>query len=708
MKKILILPFVLFLHQCYGQLIVDNAITPEEAVATILGEGIIATNITFSGAANQIGTFNSEAANVGINTGLIMGTGDVINALGPNSGTSNSEGGGFFGASDPDIDDLDGLTHNDAAILEFDFIATGDTVTFKYVWASDEYPEFSGAGSCGNVSDVFGFFLSGPGISGPFTGGAENIALIPGSSDFVSIFNLNAGCDGQATPGDSDCNYCEYYIFNGDDGSGLGTLPPYSTTNTYIEYDGLTVVLTAVAALQCGQTYHIKLVLADVSDTAYDSAVFIEENSFSSNGAVNVAIANPPIPDWPSSTMAEGCIYGAFEVFEDDPLTLDTLVMSYGGTATNGVDFAMVSDTIFIPIGQLSVVVDVVPVEDGITEGTETFTISFPFYNACNELDTAFAEVQIVEQLPIALNPLPDLVLCLDEVHTVTLNASDGFEPFHYAWNTGDTTSTIVVDAYQVYEVSVTDFCGQEETESFEVTPPASPTMTVDPEELFICPGASESATANPVGGSPPYQYQWTGSSSTSATAAFQFEDEGFQYVTVIDDCGSMISDSVLITVPSPLVLDSLREICINSNTGPFVSGGTTPYYYYFDSLAFSLSPADFLVGHMNGDYEVTVVDACGQSASMIIEVHECDTFIPNIFTPNGDGDNDTFIIRGGEDFPNSLLSIFNRWGNLVYDNKNYTSQWGGEDSADGTYFYIYDRSDGKSYHGWVQLMRDK
>ena len=81
---------------------------------------------------------------------------------------------------------------NNSAVLEFDFIPQGTTVSFQYVFGSEEYPEFSASQ---NVNDVLGF-ISGPGISGPFTNGAQNIALIPTTTtgdSKVSIFNVNNG-----------------------------------------------------------------------------------------------------------------------------------------------------------------------------------------------------------------------------------------------------------------------------------------------------------------------------------------------------------------------------------------------------------------------------------------------------------------------------------------------------------------------------------
>src|SRR5690606_19343367 len=123
-----------------------------------------------------------------------------------------------------------------AAILEFDFIPTGDSVKFRYSFGSEEYPEYVNAG----VNDAFAFFLSGPDpAGGSYTN--KNVALIPGTSTPVSIDNVNAGAN------------ATYYRSN--------------TTNTInCQFDGFTKVLYALEKVVCGQTYHIKIAIADGGD----------------------------------------------------------------------------------------------------------------------------------------------------------------------------------------------------------------------------------------------------------------------------------------------------------------------------------------------------------------------------------------------------------------------------------------------------------
>ncbi|TDO82934.1 gliding motility-associated-like protein [Flavobacterium chryseum] len=269
-KTLFVLLIVLTANFAKAQLVIDNStLTPQQlAQNVLLGQGINISNIKFNGSASntisdQIAVFdNGAATNVGINKGLILSTGNAIIAKGPNDSTLATlpTSSPFQGDADLSI-----LTNNqpikNVAILEFDFVPVGNKLTFNFVFASDEYPEYVND----LYNDNFGFFISGPGITGPYTGNAKNITLIPNTSFPVSINNLNNGIT-NAGP----CEYCQYYVNN--------------KNGATIQYDGFTKVIQASAAVECGKTYHIKLAIANVSDNNYDSAVFIEGASFSSSG----------------------------------------------------------------------------------------------------------------------------------------------------------------------------------------------------------------------------------------------------------------------------------------------------------------------------------------------------------------------------------------------------------------------------------------
>jgi hypothetical protein len=240
-----------------AQIEVDSDISATEAVESyFLTNGVFVSNITFSGGDEQIGLFDCVNCNLGIASGLIMATGDISLVEGPNSIGSSTVGGGNIGAGDADLETLvSGFSINDAAVLEFDFIASGDSMLFEFVFGSEEYPEFVNSA----FNDVFGFFVSGPGIDGPYTNGAVNIALIPGTDEPVAINSVNEG------------ENSEFYVDNSTT----------SSDSTQIGLDGFTTVLAATLNnLVIGESYHIKLAIGDASDSAFDSAVCFEASSF--------------------------------------------------------------------------------------------------------------------------------------------------------------------------------------------------------------------------------------------------------------------------------------------------------------------------------------------------------------------------------------------------------------------------------------------
>lgn len=220
---------------------------------TILGEGIsvVPGSINYSGADGASGFFtDGMSSGIGIDSGIILTSGQATNALPPNDSDSEGAFNGFAG--DSDLTALSGFNTFDAAVLEFEFESEGGDLFFDFVFASDEYNEFAN----GNVNDVFGFFLDG-----------DNIALIPGTDTPISINTVNGG-----NPLGTNANNPQF--FNNNDLEDGG---PFFD----IEYDGFTDVFQAEALGLSAGTHTIKLAIADGGDSIYDSAVFIAANSFS-------------------------------------------------------------------------------------------------------------------------------------------------------------------------------------------------------------------------------------------------------------------------------------------------------------------------------------------------------------------------------------------------------------------------------------------
>ena len=233
----------------------------------LLGSGISASNFSFMGDSIQIGVFESNTSNLGISSGVVLATGD-LRLLNPEyNGVINGVN------VEPDVEDPDllnvansvpgligqnfsVLNINDVAVLEFDFVATSDTLSFYYAFASREYNAYENT----TFNDVFGFFISGPGISGPyysppeFPGGSINIAVVPNSSTElpITISSVNNNLNS------------EYYI---DDPIGINDI------------NGFTVPLEATTLVQCGETYRIRLAIADGSDSGLSSYIFLSPYS---------------------------------------------------------------------------------------------------------------------------------------------------------------------------------------------------------------------------------------------------------------------------------------------------------------------------------------------------------------------------------------------------------------------------------------------
>ena len=227
----------------------DGLTKEEYLVKSLLGSGVVVRNIKFTGTDHSAGVFSADENVIGFEEGIILSTGSVQNVRGPNTSDSISTNNGLPG--DEDLNTLipSGSTY-DATVLEFDFIPTSDELYFEYVFASDEYNEFVNS----RYNDVFGFFVNG-----------ENVALIPGTNTPVSINTLNGG-----KPLGQDASHSEFYRNNDlDDGGG----------HIDTEMDGLTVVLPIKAKVNPGEYNHIKLAIADVGDSIYDSNVFIRSGS---------------------------------------------------------------------------------------------------------------------------------------------------------------------------------------------------------------------------------------------------------------------------------------------------------------------------------------------------------------------------------------------------------------------------------------------
>lgn len=224
-----------------------KTLSPEDLVATLLGGGVEVRNVQYRGANVASGTFSGGDGIIGFESGVLLTSGYARNVIGPNEHSDTTGDNGLPG--DSDLNALVGGGTADASVLTFEFKPTTDVISFEYVFGSEEYEEWVDS----TYNDVFAFFVNG-----------QNMALIPGTSTYVSINTVNQNTNSQ------------YYISNVNGA--------YNT-----ELDGFTTVLYIEAPVNPGEWNTMKLAIADRGDMWWDSAVFIRAGS----------LVSEPIPDWP-------------------------------------------------------------------------------------------------------------------------------------------------------------------------------------------------------------------------------------------------------------------------------------------------------------------------------------------------------------------------------------------------------------------------
>ena len=693
-----------------AQIVIDQSLTPEQLVQNVLlGSGVQVSNITFNGLpgstlTEQAGSFNGVNCNVGIENGILLATGSVMNAEGPNDAGASTTGGGMFGQSDPDLVAIgSNATINDAAVLEFDFIPIGDSIQFDFVFGSDEYLEFVNS----SFNDVFGFFLSGPGINGPYSNNSINIALIPGTTQAIAINNVN------------DVSYPEFYVNNGD-----GFTAPFSTDPTYVQYDGMTVRLTARAAVTCGEVHHIKIAVGDAGDTAYDSVVFLEGGSFTSAPFVPDLQPGPGIVG--TNTILESCFAVDFLFSRvGDSTFAATVNIEVSGTAVPGVDYSPPFPTQlnFAPFQTTIPFSLSAPID---ADDVETIDVTMISESPCaaDSLEITF-HFFIDEPEPLIAIGDAFMIDCGESVQLAP-TISGGYGAYNLLWTpTGETadsiyyTPTTVSDVY----VQVTDTCGGQTTGFFavELSPPPPITASLAGPDPLIegCDNANlvitrPSGTSGDLlvsvghlgtaqsGGDYPFPEPMVipGGSNTVNAEIVPTEDntdEGSESLTIAvsysNACQQVVSDTVSTTiVDSPVLQLTTEELLIipcGADSIPLTAdatGGVDPLQISWSNGY--IGPLSYASNTVDGTYQVSVIDDCGHTASVNVIVDpQCAIIVPNVISPNGDGENDVFFIQGIL-ASRSTVRIFNRWGQVVYEKQNYQNDWRAPGLPDGTYFY--------------------
>ncbi|MBL7951336.1 MAG: choice-of-anchor L domain-containing protein, partial [Flavobacteriales bacterium] len=579
--------------------------------AAITGPGVTISNPVINCHGEGYGEFAYTGSILGLDEGVLLTSGRINETIGPNIVENKTFNQGTGGNALLNV--VTGRTTYDACLFEFDIVPSGDSLRFNFVLGSEEYNEWVGS----QYNDVFGFFISGPGIVGDAgIGNDHNIAIVPGTSSPVTINNVNNG------------SHSEFYY---DNAGGQD-----------IQYDGLTHGLYAQSVVQPCRTYHLKLVVADASDRMFDSGVFIER--IRSNQVVMTSHTVNGTPH-----MVEGCNPGWVTFTRPTPLPTPLNLTYYlQGTATNGTDYTAIGNvnpnvpkTVTIPANQTSVNVNVNPQADASSEPTENllFILGNPF---CPTVSLDTLQFNINDTLIATVSPASGFICRGDSVQ---FHISGGAE---YAWTPAASLSSATSGdpwakptTNTTYTLTVNEgTCSRTFTRLVRVSDPQLNAVTTRP----LCDGASNGAINLTVtSGSQPYSYAWSGPNGFSAaTEDLVNIPAGTYTVTVLDNIGCTRTRSFNVGSPAalngtvaPSILPFGENIaCHGASTGTLgltINGGTAPYATSWTGPNGFTSVSKDLSGLAAGTYSVNITDANGCTFSTAYTMTQPSAIAPSI-----------------------------------------------------------------------------
>ncbi len=566
-----------------------------------------------------------DDTNLGLGRGLLLTTGDVNWAPGPN----NNGGGGNPNADngapgDADLDSLSiafgGSPSLDACILELDVFVASNELTFEYIFGSEEYPEFINQ----EFNDIFAFLISGPGIVGdPSIGNQLNIAVLPdGNNTPVQINSVN-----------STINW-EYYRNNV---GGLST-----------QYDGLTSdllgvkkSLTARAQVTPCNTYHLKLAIADRFDRVWDSGVFISDLR---GGAPDLAVQFNSGIDY----LIEDCTNTPDQIVIRLNSALEDTVtynIAIGGTATLGLDYLVTlpSQITFLP-GQTEFTFPIQPLSDLLTEPTETITISLTNDFGCGEVVYLTLEIELRDQLVVEIAAGQDTVLVCEN-GSVALNA-DGAAT--YFWtppglfsdpSSPNPTLTPQVSGWVSVIGNIGPICSDIDSIYVQIVAPVIDVTALDP--VAICQGDNVRLNAaNNVNNQNLLWTPTTGLDDPNSPTPIATPQVTTTYTASVEVAGCIVTDEITIDV-SPFEFPQIAPdttICQNYSTQLaelFEPGTVTTTYSWTPTTGLNdpTVSGPIATPEVTTTYQLIAISAnsaCADTATITVTVLPSDVTITN------------------------------------------------------------------------------
>ena len=648
--------------------------TPESLVRyVLLGSGVDVFNVKFNnteelscGAIARF-TTGSITTNLGITEGIIISTGYATGADGPNDGGHYSTQPMCSTYVHPGIRAIANGRHlYDVATLEFDFIPKSTYVKFRYVFGSEEYPEYVGQ----DYNDVFGFFITGPNPHGGNYDN-ENIAIIPNSGGTpVSVATVNAN------------SYSWYYVNN--------------TQGAHIQYDGFTVPLIAYADVVPCSTYHVAMSICDVGDAIYDSGVFLEAESFSANTISSYVINSDNPGDL--YTIHESCPGAEIKFYRPYTETVDMVYnLQIEGTAINGIDYELIDSLIYFADTTLQISLFINPINDSVFEEDETIIL---IYNPSPcETDTIKFTLRNSEVMQAYIDYTPPIRT--DTAVSLTAMVSNGVldstADYRYLWSTGDTTRTIVVPTIpsEYYWFEVYDKCnGIAYSDTILIGILFD--FSTHSEDTSCCPG--DTVVLRVSGGD--YQIWSTGDTSSTIMVVptettiytvtsyklwnnTMWEDEVMVKVEM-----SSVPKAQIVAKPPYVTTEELKTTLVDASVG----GDTRIWILDYGTKMYDKIITYNMPFQDSAKVELISINTkkCSDTTQKIIYLLNEVIWVPRAFTPNAESNNLFYVKASTLEYYE--ITIYNRWGEQIFYSNDIAKSW------DGTYngnlcmkdYYVY------------------
>lgn len=758
MKKILFLLLIAYPFLIRAQVVCtsQNGQSAQSVVENyFLGGGVEVSNVRFNGQlnvnSNQFGTFtniDTSGQNIKLNSGLIIATGDILNAAAPSqppagySTVPPSDGNNVSPSLYYLLQQL-GLNYamNDVGVLSFDFVPQGDRVSFKYVFASDEYASYV----CSQYNDAFGFFISGPfDENGNFVniGGItpyinENIAIIPGSNPELPV-TINTVNSGNPSGSVQPCVLSNTH---------LHILQSSETCNRMIGYT-IALETKRVDVAPCYK-YRIEMATCNVSDHSLPSAVFLGANSFKVDEfQLSAQVGGVTHGD---TVMKASCSSTTVRTTLNRPAEAgDAYTFRVEGDMVEGVDYQSFGNTLTFPVGDTmaEVTINFISSPNDVPGQVKTMYIITEARTECSVDDTITIRA-VVPQNFVITNISDNKVYCddvLPQREMVYVNVENPIGNVTYSWqdpdgnpigeNPNSDTNYITITQPIIVTINVSDECDRTVTRNIQFSKNTATTV-VSSDKDRICEGDSiilscTNATSC-IWTSTPADIRLA-QNNTSINPVAMPSSQTTYSVTIIDANGCQAQGQVSVqaypAVTAKMSLNPNKLTFINSQTqfSDQTANAFSRLWDFGDGTTSTLENGyHSYPNNIEEEYDVVLVAfneaLCPDTArGKIIVKPDFGIYVPSAFTPGAANANSYFvpITSSPVDYE---FSIYNRWGERIFytnrmdGSKDEKAGWDGKlkdgnYAPDGTYvwYLIYKDGDGKlqSKNGSVTLVKGK